>query len=316
MSINFKEIQKSNLKSDCQDEFELFARDFFKNKGFKILEDPARGPDGGSDLVLEEKRKGISGNVTYFKWLVSCKHYAHSGRAIGISIETDIRDRVEQKDCQGFMGFYSTISTNSLKQKLESFSKPFEFIIYDCKKIEKDIIGKSTFDSIFSRYFPISYAHWRNLNLSKEPVRLFDFYINTQKEKFDTSIDIFLNIYHKAEYILKALYNTSSFKEFIEYRPIYYIVEDTKRMYEVIEKESSIKSNKINDYNDAIYKKIIERIENKYGLTNLGIVRIVARLYQHDSLYIISKNCLLVDKNMDEILRKSYNALTKIIEKI
>jgi hypothetical protein len=39
---------------------------------------------------------------------VSCKHFAHAGRSVGIDDEPSIIDRVRAHSCQGFLGIYST----------------------------------------------------------------------------------------------------------------------------------------------------------------------------------------------------------------
>ena len=92
--IDFKEIPKANSGSGQQDFFELFARDFLKLKGFEIIIDPARGADGGVDLIVRENRSGENDQKIEINWLVSCKHYAHSGKSISTNVESDIMDRV------------------------------------------------------------------------------------------------------------------------------------------------------------------------------------------------------------------------------
>ena len=54
--LNFKEIPEAHKGSGLQDTFELFARDFLVFMGYTIVVDPSRGADGGSDLIVEEKR--------------------------------------------------------------------------------------------------------------------------------------------------------------------------------------------------------------------------------------------------------------------
>jgi hypothetical protein len=53
--IDFSEI------SDDGEEWELFARDFLAQEGYKILSEPDRGPDGRKDLLVSETYKGIRG---------------------------------------------------------------------------------------------------------------------------------------------------------------------------------------------------------------------------------------------------------------
>jgi hypothetical protein len=53
-------------------------------------------------LIVEEIRTGIAGE-TSLKWLVSCKHNAHSGISVKPEDERDIHDRVRTHKCQGFL---------------------------------------------------------------------------------------------------------------------------------------------------------------------------------------------------------------------
>ena len=103
--LDFKEIPEAHIASGLQDTFELFARDFLKFVGYKIITDPDRGADGGVDLIVEESRTGVGGE-TIIRWLVSCKHKAFSGNSVNPGDDANIRDRVEANECQGFIGFY------------------------------------------------------------------------------------------------------------------------------------------------------------------------------------------------------------------
>ena len=104
--LDFKEIPEAGKSSGQQDTFELFARELLSAMGFKIIQGPARGPDGGKDLIIEESRSGVIG-TTQVKWLVSCKHFAHSGRSVRPEDEKNVLERVNAANCNGFLGFYS-----------------------------------------------------------------------------------------------------------------------------------------------------------------------------------------------------------------
>ena len=111
--LDFKEIPEAHKASGLQDTFELFARDFLDFMGYRLIADPDRGTDGGVDLLVEEKRSGVGGE-TIIRWLVSCKHKAFSGGAVSPTDDANIRDRVEANECQGFIGFYSTLASSGL----------------------------------------------------------------------------------------------------------------------------------------------------------------------------------------------------------
>ncbi|MEG4315263.1 restriction endonuclease [Pseudomonas sp. FIP_A4] len=156
--LDFKEIPEAHKGGGQQDTFELLARDFFEAMGYKIVRGPGRGADGGCDLIIEETRTGIAG-TTNVKWLVSCKHKAHSGAAVLKTDEAEVKDSVESNGCQGFIGFYSTLPSSGLIQKVQSiFSIDHQF--FDSARIEQILLSTKHGRKIAERYFQNSYALW------------------------------------------------------------------------------------------------------------------------------------------------------------
>lgn len=318
MNIDFKEIEESNTGTGKQDRFELFARDFFEKKGFIIMENPSRGADGGIDLKISEIRKGASNQSTVINWLVSCKHYAHSGKSVSPSIEQDISDRVKSNNCDGFIGFYSSISSAGLQKKLEGMSKDFPHIIYDYERIENEIIGFDSWITIFQRYFPQSYKKWKDLEFYKEPVKLFEYYFTKEYE-----LDGLLNsIFNSPENILKAIINTNNFEEFITYNSLHYFIEDI---------QSIVAENFNNNYNsfkskldkcvmdayDYIASELFaEYLTKKYKISVNGKSKIRGWYGPKygKGFYILYSNVLCVNEPKDEDLRDIYNDLKKILD--
>lgn len=158
MILDFKEIPQANKGGGLQDTFELFSRDFLELLNYKILEEPDRGADNKKDMIVEETLKGIGARVKKERWLVSCKHYAHSGRGVKDTDEPDISDRLQANNCVGFIGMYSTVPTTSLTNKLKSLNDRFEFIIFDREKIERELLDNLS-NNLFVRYFPKSFEN-------------------------------------------------------------------------------------------------------------------------------------------------------------
>jgi hypothetical protein len=165
--LDFTEIPQANQGTGKQDDFELFCRDFLEYLGYRIISEPDRGQDDGIDILVEEKRVGIAGE-TIIRWLVSCKHYAHyssgKGKSVGVDDEQNLTDRIITHKCDGFIGFYSTIASSGLADKIEKLPQnPLvkEFQIFHRGKIENELFKKHEGIIIAKRYFPISMQKWK-----------------------------------------------------------------------------------------------------------------------------------------------------------
>lgn len=156
MILDFKEIPKANQGGGFQDTFELFTRDFLEYLGYKIIEHPDRGADGKRDLIVEETTLGVHSTIT-LRWLVSCKHYAYSGKAVNDADEINITERLKQHSCHGFMGVYSTVPSVSLSGILQ---KQEHHIVFDRERIEKSLLSSKLGTEIAARYFPKSYKNY------------------------------------------------------------------------------------------------------------------------------------------------------------
>jgi hypothetical protein len=161
--LDFTEIPEAHVSSGKQDSFELFAAELLTILGYEIIDPPGRGADLGKDLIVAERRKGI-GKETVVRWLVSCKHKAHSGRTVGLEDESNLLERVEGHQCQGFMGFYSTLPSASLVERLKQLATKFEYQIRDSAIIERELLGSPHGLDLARRYFPISAQRWQSEN--------------------------------------------------------------------------------------------------------------------------------------------------------
>lgn len=159
-ALDFKEIPVPTAGAS-RDQFELLAREFLEHLGFKVIVGPDRGPDAGRDLIVEELRSGIAG-ASRLRWLVSCKHKAHSGASVTPEDEPDIHDRVRTHGCQGFLAVYSTVPSSGLAAKLNAAALPFEVQIYDSERIEGHLLRSQSGLQLAQRFFPESSARWKS----------------------------------------------------------------------------------------------------------------------------------------------------------
>jgi hypothetical protein len=166
--LDFSEIPPAKGGSADSDRFEQFAAELLKLIGYEVVRGPSRGPDGGKDLIVEEVRKGISRN-TKIRWLVSCKHFIQSGKAVGVTDEPNISERLNQHKCAGFLGVYSTLPSTALEERLHQ--QPFESQLLTPEQVEKYILDDPQGIKLAERFFPESIKRWSREN--PRPAELF-----------------------------------------------------------------------------------------------------------------------------------------------
>lgn len=159
MVIDFTEIPRAT-EGPNRDAFEQFARDLLMAIGLEQLEGPDRGPDGGRDLLMLERRPGLLG-ASELRWLVSCKHHAHSGRSVRPQEEINVVERLEAVGADGFLAVYSTLPSSGLANNLNGLRRPGrESVIWDGEFIESMLLNHRL-SQIVGRYFPRSSAAWQ-----------------------------------------------------------------------------------------------------------------------------------------------------------
>lgn len=172
-AIDFTEIPQANLGTGKQDAFELFGQDFLHSLGYEIEEGPSRGPDGGKDLIIQEPLSGILTREQK-RWIVSCKHYAHSGRAVGDRDEPDILGRVSKFDAEGFIALYSTVPSSGLMNTFKYHEAKIDIQVLDAGVLEKMLVSEASLQGVFKRYFPESFQAWHNE--ARTPTEVWDSY--------------------------------------------------------------------------------------------------------------------------------------------
>jgi hypothetical protein len=158
--IDFREIPQAKGGEQDADTWELFARDFFAGLGLEIEVGPGRGADAGRDLlVVEEQRGQVSG--ARVRWVVSCKHFAHSGDAVSERHEPSILERVKKFKADGFIGFYSTLPTSALLDTSDRLREEIRFSFYDRARIEGLLVADGRLRPLMGRYFAESFQKWQ-----------------------------------------------------------------------------------------------------------------------------------------------------------
>lgn len=178
--IDFREIISPNAahaaasnspigKSAQTNDFEQFCRAFFARVlRWKIFKEPQVGPDDGIDVGVED--------LDGVRWLVSCKHKAHSGAAVGIGDEArGIVERVGAWDCDGFIAFYSTPPTSGIRSDIDGASRFVKVQRYFPEQIESTLLGNSQGIELAARFFPKSMEnHYRRIIKTADTYSLAD----------------------------------------------------------------------------------------------------------------------------------------------
>lgn len=158
-------IDFTEIKSDT-DDWELFARDFLRELGLTIESPPDRGADQGKDMLALEAAEGPI-HKEPFRWLVSCKHNAASGKSVSDQRdELNLLERVRAFAADGFLGFYSTIASSGLNTRLRDLREKGEirdYEIFDHRRIETELLRIGLSPTLW-RYFPNSAAQIRPLH--------------------------------------------------------------------------------------------------------------------------------------------------------
>lgn len=172
--IDFREIPPAHGNGDdgLTDSFELFAEEFLKNLGFKIIEGPSRGADNGRDLIVEEIIGGIlDESETKIRWMVSCKHKAHSGQAVKPADEPNLIEKLTTHECNGFIAFYSTLASTGLDTLIKGLrNRGYRTNILNAQNIESILVKNKSGIKIIERFFPDSFRRWRTENPTKAKI--------------------------------------------------------------------------------------------------------------------------------------------------
>jgi hypothetical protein len=106
--------------------------------------------------VVVEKAQGTLAPFQR-KWLVSCKHYAKSGKSVGFDDVTDINDACDAVGATGFLLACSTQPSSTVVRRFEEIGGRGKLVIryWDSVEIEKRLHAPHTF-ALTHLFFPES----------------------------------------------------------------------------------------------------------------------------------------------------------------
>lgn len=147
--IDFKELDKDG------NDFELLIRELLYNKGLEVYWS-GKGPDGGKDLLCIERYQSCFKEFTR-RWLVQCKHNAHSGKAVSSSELGTIENSCGLYNADGYLLVCSTFPSSTAVRMIEEIgnNKKITTTFWDCRTLERHLLTPRNW-SIVNMFFPIS----------------------------------------------------------------------------------------------------------------------------------------------------------------
>ena len=159
--IDFTELPKDGRA------FEQLMREFLLVMGLHP-QWTGQGVDQGRDIIATEELAGPLGTITQ-KWLVQCKHFAHSGDSVGRNHVGSFDSDCRQISADGYLLAVSTQPSSGLVTKLKELADqsqtPLRIKVWDSVDIEKFLAEPRLF-SLGHLFFPKSFAStpWKLYN--------------------------------------------------------------------------------------------------------------------------------------------------------
>jgi hypothetical protein len=160
--IDFTELPSDGVR------FEQLVREILIRSDFEVHWTGV-GPDGGRDLISIERCQGPLAPFER-KWLVSCKHYATSGRSVGLDDITDIVDSCASVDASGFLLACSTQPSSTVVRRLQEIESNKKIVAryWDAIELEKRLGSPNAF-ALINIFFPRSSSQipWNIYNTTR-----------------------------------------------------------------------------------------------------------------------------------------------------
>ena len=150
--LDFKELDVSG------NDLELLVRELLYNMGLEVYWSGI-GPDCGRDLLCIEKYNSLFKESSR-RWLVQCKHNAHSGKAVGIQElgnQGAVINSCYAFDASGYLLVCTTFPSSAVVQILEKINdtKLISTVFWDAKTLERHLLVPANWHLV-NRFFPQS----------------------------------------------------------------------------------------------------------------------------------------------------------------
>lgn len=214
--LDFTEIDKNG------DDFELLIRELLYNKGLEVYWS-GKGPDGGKDLLCIERYQS---HFKWFtrRWLVQCKHNAHSGKAVGTQDLGNVENSCTLYNADGYFLVCSTFPSAAVVNILDGIEKNGKITtaFWDYRALERQLLVPENW-SIINMFFPNS-AKQLGWQISK--IDSYFWHANYKGNIFYFALRIGTNCDYYLKYIAERLDELNRLKlpehHYIRLRAAYY----------------------------------------------------------------------------------------------
>jgi hypothetical protein len=150
--LKFEELPKDGVA------FEQLVRELLLRELFQVAWTGV-GPDGGRDLVVTERSSGPIADFER-RWIVSCKHFANGGGAVGLNdLDRSVVDSCRSAQAAGFILACSTHPSSSLVTRLKEIEINNAILCrsWDSVELERRLMTPRTF-ALVHAFLPASAA--------------------------------------------------------------------------------------------------------------------------------------------------------------
>lgn len=132
--LDFTELSRDGT------DLELMTREILENKDLEVYWS-GKGTDNGRDLICIENTVGTI-KVGKKRWVVQCKDYAVSNKAVGVKDLDDISGCVDMHNAEGYLLVCTTFPSSSLVDRLEKIeeTKKISIAIWDSEHLKKELL--------------------------------------------------------------------------------------------------------------------------------------------------------------------------------
>ncbi len=145
---------KIDFGTISHEEFEYLCEDILKAKGFTVKERPARGPDGGKDIIVVRDVTDDMGISFRETWLVECKHFSKSNKSVKEADIGNIEARMKVNGANRYLLITSTTVSESARRQISVISSDSSTPRMGTFWSKTDLIKYlEPYDSIQNRFF-------------------------------------------------------------------------------------------------------------------------------------------------------------------